>query len=95
MLGTLTRRGPEGQGHAAEARDLPVRWSETENIAWKTPLPGRGWSSPVFDAERIWLTTAIEPADKASQEVGFHALCVARSTGRLLHDVRLFSVDKP
>lgn len=88
-------RGPDGQGHAADARDLPVRWSETENIAWKTPLPGRGWSSPVLDAERIWITTAIEPADKSAPEVSFHALCVERSTGRLLHDVRLFGVDKP
>jgi outer membrane protein assembly factor BamB len=53
-------RGPEGQGHAAAARDLPVTWSETENVAWKTPLPGRGWSSPVIDGSQIWMTTAIE-----------------------------------
>ena len=53
-------RGPDGQGHAAAARDLPVTWSETENIAWKTPLPGRGWSSPVIDGSQIWMTTAIE-----------------------------------
>ena len=53
-------RGPDGQGHAAAARDLPVTWNETENIAWKTPLPGRGWSSPVIDGKQIWMTTAIE-----------------------------------
>ena len=53
-------RGPEGQGHAPSAHDLPVHWSETENIAWKTPLPGRGWSSPVIDGDAIWMTTAIE-----------------------------------
>jgi outer membrane protein assembly factor BamB len=53
-------RGPDGQGHAAAARDLPVTWSETENVAWKTPLGGRGWSSPVIGDGRIWLTTAIE-----------------------------------
>lgn len=53
-------RGPEGQGHAAAAHDLPVAWSETENIAWKKPLPGRGWSSPVIDGPQIWMTTAIE-----------------------------------
>ena len=40
-------RGPAGQGHAEAAHDLPVTWSETENVRWKTPLPGRGWSSPV------------------------------------------------
>ena len=53
-------RGPGGQGHASRAHDLPVTWSETENIAWKTPLPGRGWSSPVIDGSQIWMTTAIE-----------------------------------
>ena len=53
-------RGPDAQGHAAAARDLPVTWGETENVAWKTPLPGRGWSSPVIADGRIWMTTAIE-----------------------------------
>ena len=38
-------RGPDGQGHAA-AKGLPVLWSETENIRWKVPIPGLGWSSP-------------------------------------------------
>jgi sugar lactone lactonase YvrE/enterochelin esterase-like enzyme len=53
-------RGPGAQGHATTARDLPVTWSESENVAWKTPLPGRGWSSPVISASQIWMTTAIE-----------------------------------
>jgi outer membrane protein assembly factor BamB len=53
-------RGPGGQGHAPEAHDLPIAWSETDNVAWKTPLPGRGWSSPVIEGDRIWLTTAVE-----------------------------------
>lgn len=52
-------RGPEGQGHA-ESKDLPTTWSERENVAWKCPLPGRGWSSPVIAGNEIWLTTAID-----------------------------------
>ncbi|MBL9084934.1 MAG: hypothetical protein JNK76_24230, partial [Planctomycetales bacterium] len=48
-------RGPGGQGHAA-AVGLPVKWSESENVAWKTSLPGEGWSSPVVANGRIWLT---------------------------------------
>lgn len=54
-------RGPDGQGRADEA-SLPMRWSETdgESIVWKTPLPGRGWSSPVVENGRIWVTTAEE-----------------------------------
>jgi outer membrane protein assembly factor BamB len=53
-------RGPHGQGHAMTARGLPLKWSEQENIRWKTELPGRGWSSPVIVGARIWLTAAIE-----------------------------------
>lgn len=52
-------RGPNGQGHS-EAKNLPVSWSETENVLWKTAVPGRGWSSPVFANGKIWLTSAVE-----------------------------------
>lgn len=58
-------RGPDGQGHA-NAPDLPIRWSESENVAWKTPIPGEGHSSPVISGRQIWLTTAI--VDPLSEE---------------------------
>jgi hypothetical protein len=45
-------RGPGGEGHSAE-RDLPTEWGESKNIAWKTPVPGRGWSSPVIAGGRV------------------------------------------
>ena len=53
-------RGPTGQGHAAET-NLPIKWSTTENVAWKTPIPGLGWSSPIILGGRIYLTTAVSP----------------------------------
>jgi outer membrane protein assembly factor BamB len=63
-------RGGAGQGHS-DAEGLPLRWSERENIVWKTGLPGRGWSSPVEQDGRIWLTTALEspatPEQKAKK----------------------------
>jgi outer membrane protein assembly factor BamB len=52
-------RGPGGQGHAA-VDAAPLRWSETDNLHWKTPIPGRAWSSPVVLGDRIWMTTAVE-----------------------------------
>jgi len=61
-------RGPGGEGHAPAARDLPLTWSEKENIAWKTPLPGRGWSSPVIGDGTIWVTTAIERQATAEEK---------------------------
>ncbi len=60
-------RGPEGQGHAA-ATGLPITWSETENVVWKTATPGEGHSSPVISGNQIWLTTAIAKELTAEQE---------------------------
>ena len=52
-------RGPDSQGISTET-GLPTEWSPTKNIKWKTPLPGRGHSSPIVWGDRIFLTTAIE-----------------------------------
>jgi len=60
-------RGPTGQGHAANAK-IPLRWSETHNIRWRTPLPGLGYSSPVVDGNEIWLTTAFD-APSSPEEI--------------------------
>jgi len=61
-------RGPQGDGRAA-AVNLPVSWSETENVRWKAAIPGRGWSSPVIGDGLIWVTTAIEhPADEQAKQ---------------------------
>ena len=56
-------RGPTGQGHT-DAK-LPTEWSETKNVKWRTPVPGKGWSSPVIEGNQIWVTTSFEtPATK-------------------------------
>ena len=52
-------RGPSGNG-VANVQGLPTTWSETENIAWKTALPGKGHSSPVIAGNQIWVTTAVD-----------------------------------
>ncbi|NLX99763.1 MAG: PQQ-binding-like beta-propeller repeat protein [Rhodopirellula sp.] len=52
-------RGPGGRGHATVGA-APLQWSEKDNLVWKAPIPGRGWSSPVVLDGRIWLTTAVE-----------------------------------
>lgn len=53
-------RGPEGNGHALGAVDLPVQFSVTENVRWHAKIPGRGHSSAVVSGQQIWLTTALE-----------------------------------
>jgi len=52
-------RGPGGDG-VASAEEVPERFGEKEALKWKTEIPGRGWSSPVFDGESLWVTTATE-----------------------------------
>jgi outer membrane protein assembly factor BamB len=48
-----------GQGVAPEAK-VPLEWSDSKNVLWKAPLPGRGHSSPIVWGDRIFVTTAIE-----------------------------------
>ena len=52
-------RGPDGNG-ISQAENIPTEFGEDKNLVWKTELPGRGWSSPVFDGESLWVTTAEE-----------------------------------
>ena len=52
-------RGPEGQGVSRET-GLPSEWSATKNIKWKTPIAGRGHSSPIVWGKRVFLTTALD-----------------------------------
>jgi len=77
-------RGPDGQGHSSE-RDVPIRWSETQNIAWKVPVPGRGWSSPVVVDGRVWLTTAIA----SGRESSLRLMSFDASSGRTTLDVEV------
>lgn len=80
-------RGPDGQGKT-EAVDLPVHWGPSENIAWKSDVPGSGWSSPVVEGGQIWLTTATQEGQS------LRALCYDRNDGKLIHDVQVFYIDK-
>lgn len=79
-------RGPGGTGISA-ARGAPLRWSDTEGIAWKTELPGPGSSSPVVFGDKIFLTcyTGVSTGgDGGLENLKRHVLCVDRATGRLL-----------
>lgn len=55
-------RGPSGNGHAAQSERPPVEWSAEKNVIWRAAVPGRGHSSPIVAAGRVFLTTADEGA---------------------------------
>jgi outer membrane protein assembly factor BamB len=81
-------RGPNGDG-IAQTKGLPITWSESENIRWKTEIHDKGWSSPVIWGDQIWLTTALADGH------AFYVLCVDRKTGKILHDLKLFDEPNP
>lgn len=81
-------RGPTGQGHS-DAKDLPLTWSETQNVKWKVPVHGKGWSSPVIGGNQVWLTTATEDGQ------GRFALCFDKETGKVIHDLKLVTDPAP
>lgn len=90
-------RGPERDG-IVRGQSAPLQWSASENISWRTELPGQGWSSPVTSGDSIYLTAAIpsETAD-ASTAYDLCLLIVNCETGELLRTTKIFnqSPDAP
>lgn len=85
-------RGPDGQGHSSE-RGLPLEWSESRNIVWKTPVPGVGWSSPVVAGGRVWMTTAVDSGEgRRGGASSLRVLAFDEATGRELVNVELFQL---
>lgn len=64
-------RGPEARG-VASGPNLPDRWSATENVAWKTDVPGRAWSSPIVWGNRIFLTSAVNSGELEAPKKGLY-----------------------
>jgi outer membrane protein assembly factor BamB len=86
-------RGPTGQGHATE-RGLPLEWSESKNILWKTPVPGLGWSSPAVAGGRAWVTTVVESKERRGRlSASLRAVAFDVATGRELVNVEVFRLD--
>lgn len=73
--------GPDGLGVSPE-KDLPVRWSKQENVAWRTRLPGKGASSPSVIDGRVYVTAQTE-------DTGLHALALDANDGHLIWDKEL------
>ncbi|MCP4379173.1 MAG: PQQ-like beta-propeller repeat protein [bacterium] len=81
-------RGPSGDGHS-NVTGIPLKWSADENVTWKTPIHGHGWSSPVIWGNQVWMTTA----ENKGKEL--YAICVDRQSGKIVHDIKLFNVKEP
>jgi len=76
-------RGPTGQGISSE-KDPPLKWTESENIAWETEIPGESWSSPIVSAGRVFLTTATDSGESC------RVLSLDAKSGAMLWDHEVF-----
>src|SRR5580700_809237 len=80
-------RGPTGQGQSTD-RGVPLEWSESRNVLWKTRVPGLGWSSPVVAGGRVWVTSAIK-----EHGASLRALAFDLETGRELVNTEVFRIS--
>src|SRR5439155_23613508 len=97
-------RGPTGDGSAPSA-DPPLAWSETNNVAWKVRLTGRGRSSAITLGDRLFLTAAVEQGVvrtnirsddmQVAEHVSLCAACLDTATGKSRWEVMLFDVPHP
>lgn len=89
-------RGPRGDGTSTE-KGLPVSFQEgSPDIVWKTPVPGKAWSSPVIWGKQIWLTNApdvpvsVKEKPKVDKPVELFAVCVDLESGKVIHNLKVF-----
>jgi outer membrane protein assembly factor BamB len=75
-------RGPNAQGRSSET-GIPVKWTATEGVAWKTALSGESWSSPIVWGDRVFLTTTAEGG------LSCRLLSLDRKTGKVLWDTEV------
>lgn len=89
-------RGAGAQGHS-EATKLPLTWGPTSHIAWKAPVAGIGWSSPVVVGTRIFLTSAVSLSGKeeATADRSLRVISLDAANGKPVWDVELFQVKSP
>ncbi len=82
----LRFRGPNGSGTSSDT-GLPTTWSATENIVWRTKLPGPGTSSPIVVGKRVYLTCysgyGLEPGEGDMNQLMRHLVCIDRNTGAI------------
>src|SRR5947207_11442637 len=65
----------------SDAKDVPLKWGEKENVKWKTAVHGKAWSSPVVMGEQIWMTAATADGHE------LFAVCLDRNSGKIVHDL--------
>ena len=82
-------RGPSGQG-ISQQKNLPATWNDTENIAWKTALPGYGASSPIALDDKLYVTCysgySVPDSSDDIEDLKLHVICLKADDGQIVWD---------
>ncbi len=79
--------GDNQNNTVTDAPHLPVQWEEGKSARWRTEIPGEGWSSPLVEKGRIWMTSAQE------EGLSLRAVAVDFESGKILKDVEVFRLE--
>ncbi len=86
-------RGPGARGLGADGTGLPQRWSESENVAWKKPIPGRGWASPLIAGDQVVVLTAVSEGEEEAPRKGLYFGGERPEPSPHIHSWKILSLD--
>jgi len=87
-LSSWTHFRGSGLNGISTGTGYPVSWNDSTHIAWKVPIEGKGWSSPVLLDKQVWLTTA------SREKKEMRAICVDLESGKQIHNRLVFTPEK-
>jgi len=85
-------RGPDSLG-VSQTKNLPVTWSDTENLIWKTAMPGSGSSSPIALGGKLYVTCysryGLDQDPGEMEDLAFHVVCIDGRSGTIIWDKKI------
>lgn len=79
--------GENQNNTVSDAPKLPVQWDEKTSVRWRTEIPGEGWSSPLVDNGKVWMTTSTE------EGVSLRVIAVELESGKIIKDIEVFRLE--
>ena len=76
-----------GMNGISKETGVPTIWNDSVNVAWKTRINGKGWSSPVIYGNQVWLSTATEDGKQ------MFGVCIDFRTGKEIYDIKIFEPE--
>ncbi|MFN8707964.1 MAG: PQQ-binding-like beta-propeller repeat protein [Planctomyces sp.] len=86
-------RGADSRGVHPDSTH-PDRWTTEENVAWKTDIPGRGWSSPILSGDRVYLTTVVNEGESEAPKKGLYFGGERKDPPKTNHQWRVLALDR-